>query len=246
MVLVGGNELDGFLSIAGGERVLVGRCFDDFLIAQQGQRRRGGFAAASFLRRLFGRRVRSDSHVIGVGQTEVVVEAAPGGQEFRLVTEVPLADGHRGVALLFQQPGHGMFLGAQPGGAGGKDNQGHRDPFGIAPGHHLGPRRGADRRGIKAGQFHPLGGHAVQIRRAVEFRVEGANVAIAHIVNQDDNEIRFWRVGGLSRGRLTEQGAEDSERAGDVSQCSHRGGRSMDGLRTGVKPGNLAPIGRRH
>ena len=39
VVLVGGNEIHGFRSVAGGERVLVGGRFDHLSIAQQGQRR---------------------------------------------------------------------------------------------------------------------------------------------------------------------------------------------------------------
>ena len=38
-VFVGGDELHRFLGVARGERVLVGRRFDDFGVAEQWQRR---------------------------------------------------------------------------------------------------------------------------------------------------------------------------------------------------------------
>src|ERR1019366_2745261 len=57
VVLVGGNELDRLLGVAGGERVLFGRRFDDLFIAHQGQggTRRGFTLGLWLLPLLFGR-----------------------------------------------------------------------------------------------------------------------------------------------------------------------------------------------
>ena len=118
-----------------------------------------------------------------------MVEAVPRGQELGLVAQVPLADAHRGVALLLEQLGHRLLLGADADGADREEHVGQRHPLGVAAGHHLCPRRRADRRGVEAGQLHPFGRHAVQARRAVELRAERPDVAVAHVVDEDHDEI---------------------------------------------------------
>ena len=71
--------------VALGERGLVGLLLQDRVVEHQRQRRevavRTGLAA----------------HVVGVGQTEEVIEAVVGRQEAGLVAAVPLADQHRRV-----------------------------------------------------------------------------------------------------------------------------------------------------
>ena len=106
---------------------------------------------------------------------------------------LPMA--HRGIALLLEQLGDRMFFGAEPDRANRTDDVGHRNPLGIAAGHHLRPRRRADRRGVETGEFHPLRRHAVEVRRAVQFRAERSDVAVAHVINEDDDEVRFRRIG---------------------------------------------------
>ncbi len=48
-------------------------------------------------------------HVVAVGDAEVVVEALVGGHEVGVIAEVPLADGHRGVAPGLEHFGDGDF-----------------------------------------------------------------------------------------------------------------------------------------
>jgi len=52
-----------------------------------------------------------------------VIEAVTGGEELRLVSTVPLADMHGGVADGFQQPGHGDLRGVQADGLPGKEHK---------------------------------------------------------------------------------------------------------------------------
>jgi hypothetical protein len=69
---------------------------DNFLAFDQGQ-----------IRELEGRVPRP--HVIGIRQAEVVVEAMSSGQEFDLMTQVPLAVDGRRVATGLEHVGNGLF-----------------------------------------------------------------------------------------------------------------------------------------
>ena len=64
--------------------------------------------------------------------------------------DVPLADGHRRVARCLSKLGDRCSLALEPDRAGGKDHVGQRDALGVAAGHHLGPRRRADRRSSRS------------------------------------------------------------------------------------------------
>ena len=89
---------------------------------------------------------------------------------------------------------------------------GQRHPLGVTAGHHLCPRRRADRGGVEAGELHPFGRHAVQAGRAIELRAEGADVAVTHIVDEDHDEIgprrSGCRVGSLRGNRAENQGEQ--------------------------------------
>ena len=124
-----------------------------------------------------------------------MIETVPGRQKIGLVAEMPFADGHRGIALPFQQLGDRMLFRTNADRAGRTDHVGQRDALGVAAGHHLRPRRRADGRGVEAGEFHAFPGHAVQVRRAIQLRAERPDVAVAHVVDENHDEVRFGRFG---------------------------------------------------
>ena len=124
-----------------------------------------------------------------------MIESALRREKLGLVTEVPFADAHRSVALLLEQAGDSVLLGAEPGRAGREDDVGHGDALGITAGHYLRPRRRTDGRGVEAGEFHSLRGHPVKVRSTVHFRAERSDIAVTHIVNEDDDEVRPRRIG---------------------------------------------------
>jgi len=53
---------------------------------------------------------RQRAHVVAIWDSEIVVEAVAGGEERRLVAEVPFSDAAGGVALLFQDFGNCDFV----------------------------------------------------------------------------------------------------------------------------------------
>jgi len=95
-VFVSVYEFNGFFGVAFCESILDGGGFDDFFILHEWQRGISGFF--------------SSAHVVAIWDSEVVVEAAAGWEERRLVTKVPFSDAAGGVALLFQDFCNGDFV----------------------------------------------------------------------------------------------------------------------------------------
>src|SRR5690606_21378309 len=101
LVAVVADEAQGLIDVALGEGFLLGLFLDDLLPAEEGKGRMlADLAVAAELA----------AHVVAVRQTEVVVEAVPGGQEGGLVAAVPLADAAGGVAGILEQAGHGLLF----------------------------------------------------------------------------------------------------------------------------------------
>ena len=130
-------------------------------------------------------------HVVGIGEPEVLVKAVPGGQELRMVPEMPLAVTRRGIAARFQDFRDGRFVFVQSDVGGVVQDVRQPDTGGITAGHERGPRRGAgSRRRVKIGEPDSLGGHAIQMRRFVAVGPETADVAVAAVIEKDDHKIR--------------------------------------------------------
>jgi hypothetical protein len=121
-----------------------------------------------------------------------VIKALLRGQKRRLVAEVPLADALRGIAERLQSVGDGGFLRMQPVLCGRRIHGGNRNACAIAPGQDLRPRHAAHRRGVERGEFHSLPCHAVEVRRLLLHRAEGADVAIAEVVDEVDDDVGLW------------------------------------------------------
>ena len=109
MILLLANKFHSFIGVTLGEfGLILGRdLFDDFVVAHQREWRAFSFSElAVFL-----------PHVIRVREAEVMIEPVARGEKIRVIAEMPLADDRRRVALLLEQFGDGVFLGADPGAA---------------------------------------------------------------------------------------------------------------------------------
>jgi hypothetical protein len=177
---VGPHEPDRLVDEPGGECSLVGLGLEHLVVEQQRQRwelveERDAHALDELRQReVVG--LALAAHVVAVGDAEVALEAAAGGEEGRLVPAVPLADGGGGVPGLGQELGDGALVGVD---AEALTREQHgksvelveADAGRVAAGEQCSPRRGADgRRHVEVRQTEPLGGHPVE--RGVSLRVD--------------------------------------------------------------------------
>ena len=103
-----------------------------------------------------------------------------GNSEVKPMGQKPLPEGTVTVADLLKEAGYATAL-IGKWGLGGP---------GVQAGHEAAARRCADRAaGIVVREAHPLGGHAVDVRRLDPLLAVTSEVAIAQIVGQDDNDI---------------------------------------------------------
>jgi len=196
LVLVRLNVADGLLRVALREVVAIHGRFDDIFIAHE---RQLGPNVGHFVLR----------HVIAVRNAEVGVETLARGQELRLVPQMPFADDGGGVARAFHHLGHGGLLRMQALRGHGLKHEGalvadmQVQPARVAARHGGGAAGSADAAGgIKTGQPHALGGHLVQMRRAVLRQpVEAGHIAIAEIVAEDKDEARVFACPPRTRWR---------------------------------------------
>src|SRR5262245_4985580 len=197
------DELHRILGVPLGERVLVGRAFDDPVVAHERHvpvldlRLEESGAA-------LGPAVRHAVHVVHVRQAEERVEPVLHWEVFGEVAQVPFADAGGGIPAQLEDVGECDLRGRQS--AGGVREE---DPAGIRA--HAGadrqpagekgrPARGADGRGrVEAGELEPLGGHPVQVRGANGRVAITAEVSIPQIVGEDDDEVRLLGRGGRGR-----------------------------------------------
>ena len=134
----------------------------------------------------------------GAAQKRVgLVEAAPGRGQLDRHAEVPLAGHQRVVAGVVQQLGDGhdpvveVVLVARGAARLGRAAA-HPALAGdvvVRAGEQLGPRHGAERRGVEVGQPQAAVGQLVQVRRA-DLAAERPQVREAEIVGHDHQEVR--------------------------------------------------------
>lgn len=106
------DELCGFFGVLAGEGSEVGLLLDDGGIAQE----------------------NAGSHVVAVGDAEVVVEAPFGGEVLRGGTEVPFADTLGLVTLCLEEVGESLFVEVEAHFVLGEEDGGDTDPGGISTG----------------------------------------------------------------------------------------------------------------
>ncbi len=118
---------------------------------------------------------------------EPVIEALPVRDAGAVgLAEAPLADYPGGVAGLFQQLGDGYIRRPKRHAGVAADQRVAR----MQAGHQAAARRSADRAsGVVIGEAHPLGGKLIDIRRFDCLLPVAAQVAVAQIVGQNENNI---------------------------------------------------------
>gem|GEM_PF-1822351 len=138
-------------------------------------------------------------HVVRVGDAVVGVEAVRCREHLRMVAEVPFAETGRGVAPLPQVVGDSVFVRVKAGiRSGEKYAPVHPHPFRVATGKKCCPRGTADGRGgHEAGEFAPLSSESVEMGRANRGRAEGPEIAVAHVICEDEYKVGF--LGGEGR-----------------------------------------------
>jgi hypothetical protein len=153
--------------------------------------------------------------VVGVGLVEIAEEvvealfARDARHGFAFVAESPFADERGGVALFFQDSGHGGVLGAE--GLGERVFlSGISTDAGVAlmlAGHEHAARRGAYRcSGVEMGEPHAFSGHAVDVGGLDDFLAVATGFPIAEIIGEDEDDVRFGK--GEDRG---EEGEDEDE-----------------------------------
>ena len=181
LVLVLVDEVNGGIRYGIGDQglaVMVGDMGHRFVSLDPGQGR-----VLSF-------RVSSDPHVVGIGNALVFVESLSQRHEGRLIAQMPLAEATGGVTRLLQDLCDGDFLRVQSPLVGREDHAlSHSDTVRVTTRQECRSGRGAGgRTDVKVSQFHPLLGHAVEVRGGV-VRSERTDVPVAHVVNEDDDDV---------------------------------------------------------
>ena len=175
LLALGPQELHRLLRVAAGQLGLVGLGLDHLLVAVERQRR---VARAALL------------HVVAVGQAEVVVETLAGREEFRQVAEVPLADHHGRVAPGLRQLGQGDLRGVEADAAPREKHPGHAHAGAVAAREQAGARHRADGGGVEMREAHPFLRETVQAWRAQGLVTEGPDVRVAHVIHEEDDDVR--------------------------------------------------------
>jgi hypothetical protein len=100
------NKFHGLFGIHGLEYILLvaHHGVDDFVIAHQRNRR------LALGRRHIRLAIPFAAHVVGVWQTQVMIESTKNREKLRLIADVPFADCLRGISLLLKQIGDGVLL----------------------------------------------------------------------------------------------------------------------------------------
>ncbi len=146
-------------------------------------------------------------HVIGIWDAEIVIKALHRGQKCQLIAEVPLADALRSIAQRLQSVRDRVLVWMQPVLRPWRIHPGHRNACAIAPGHDLCPRHTAYRRSVERREPHSLLRHTVEVRRLLLHRAKRADVAIAEVVDEVDDNVglRISRAERRAKGREAEQ-----------------------------------------
>ena len=114
-----------------------------------------------------------------------------------MVAKVPFTVDGSGITLLFTDLGQRRFAGVDAVPGAGPQRAEDANPNVVAAGEQPRPRGAAHGLGhIKVGELAPLLGHAVEVGRGIRLGPERANVRVAHVVDENDNDIRGLLVGG--------------------------------------------------
>ncbi len=207
LVLVAFDERDGAFGVAGGELALIGGGdlgVDHPVIFYQRQ-----VGVGVLVPRFVDVGGMERPHVVRVGQAEVFIEAVAGGEELRVMAEVPFADGGGGVALGAEQFAEGEFAigDAVPGirAEGAVD----ADAVRVASGEQGGAGGGADRLGdVEIGEAPTVPCHAIDVRGGDMVAAEAAEIGVALVVGEYDDDIGRGRGEGCAAKQGKEEGGK--------------------------------------
>ena len=217
LFLLRGDERQRGLGVARGELALIGIRLDDLVVAHEREvvretaagrirttlAREAGIGGAlargaheGVLVLAHGHVGMVAPHVVGERQAEPRVEALAHGQQLGRIAEVPFANHHRGVADALEDLGDRDLVGieAEIGIGRGVARVVHARR--IATGHQLRARGAAERRGVETREPNPLGREAVDVRRLNGGRTVAAEIAVALVVGEDDDDVGLGRCGG--------------------------------------------------
>ena len=179
-----------------------------------------------------------------------MVEALSRGEELRQVPEMPLADHHRLIATGFGHLGQRHLVGMQADAVGREEHTGHADARAVAAGQEAGPRHRADRRRVEAREAHAFRGEPIQVGRAQGLVAEGADVRVAHVVDEEDDDVRgSGRFCGERREAGEEEGEQGTHREAGGSAARayflvvmRVGGRNSSAVQPLVRPASRARV----
>ena len=191
------DVLDSFLGVTPGDGGLYGRSFDNLGIAHQGHipKLHLWFPKS---RAALGR-IGHTIHVVGVGNAKVSVEAIVRRQELRQMPEMPFADGGGGVAFRFQSFRQRDFTLRQSTSTVWKQHTAFVAAHAAAYGQPSGEQRRAAGRAhgsstIKLRELDTLRRHAIEVWRGDGGMSEAPQIAIAHVIAEDDHKVRRLRA----------------------------------------------------
>ncbi len=187
------DEVDCFIGVAFCELGLVGDGFDCVIVAPEVE---GALGLDP------GR-----DHVVAVEEAEVLIEATAGGEIFfGAVTDVPFADGGGLVALRFHLLGDCDLREGEAADGFGPEVGWQAGAFGVAAGKEAHTGWCADAGGsIARGEADAFGGKAIQIGRLDIGVTVAGQVAVAHVVGKENDDV-WLRLGKrLGGGRCAAQ-----------------------------------------
>ena len=197
VVLVLLDERHGALGVLCGELFLffAGHlCVDDVVLVDERQVRP---AVEALLHRQVQHARMVRPHVVRIWQTEVVVEPVLHRKKLFVMAKVPFTVDRSGVVPLFTDLGERHFAGVDAVSGSGAESTKNTNSHVVAASEQPRPRGAANGLGyIKVRELAPLLGHAVEVGRWICLGPERANVRIAHVVDENDNNIRGLLVGG--------------------------------------------------
>ena len=133
-------------------------------------------------------------HVVGVRDAEVFIEAVLGGQEVRVVSEMPFSGHSRGVSFLFEEPCDGGFVGVQADFGAGTKCSAEADAIGVTAGEKRGAGCRADRLcDMEVRELPAIFRELVQMGSGDGFGSEATDIGVSLVIREDQNDIRaIW------------------------------------------------------
>jgi len=133
-------------------------------------------------------------HVVGIGQSVILIETVLQRQELLLTSQMPLSEYRCAVSFLFQEFAHRHLVRMNAIVRIRSRSSGKSDTVRIASGQQSCTRCSADRlSGKEMREANTFGSHLINIRCRISIRSIKGEIAITDIIQVDDNEIGIVR-----------------------------------------------------